>query len=649
VRLCLALEVLHRIRASHGRISARAIQVLGASCESGGFFLDGVDLAEDAGYHSPERLAGGPACPEDDTWAVGVLLYYALTGAKPFGGDTPGELLAQIRKFRPAPLFRLGFNLPNLQSVIDDVLCRDARRRIRTVTELRARLVKALPSTRELTVLKLGKPELSILADEATDGDGVKLTGVADREQIDRQIRDVLQRRDSFRRAATRAGLAEEDSEGLPTQQIHDRRAEPTPRSEAATRSGSPREGQEELPTRPSMEPPPSVELGLSWDDLPESQVPSSARVPTSGPEPLGVGVWADEESEIEVSHGSVASVPMAEGTEDTTRVRLGTASPRAAVVASSAGGGARGPGPQARSVGGAPRGSGEVPSVAPAAKRPAVQAHLSLDTHDSTFGTEGQSPWRRVAAAAAFVAIGGMAAYLLLGPRSTAPRGAAPTSAATAPAEGPPGAGSAAAEPTDSLRPGAGSRTAGPAPSANVSGSAAAGADSRFARRGDDVTGCVSALFPKGAFNKSKPKLDVVCTERDARKGAKALNVALVHGAGPGVLTQGMREWAQLSWYEMALFAAARAACCQAPVALSTRTGADACALDRALERLGQAAAWEDDVALGKAIEAFRETATCLLRQGGAGAYVQRGLPGRAATAAFKRFVARLGPAAGR
>ena len=40
-------------------------------------------------YLAPERLDGAPATPQADLWSVGVILYEALTGARPFAGDTP--------------------------------------------------------------------------------------------------------------------------------------------------------------------------------------------------------------------------------------------------------------------------------------------------------------------------------------------------------------------------------------------------------------------------------------------------------------------------------------------------------------------------------------------------------------------------------
>ena len=40
-------------------------------------------------YLAPERLDGRPASPRSDLWSLGVVLYEALTGARPFAGDTP--------------------------------------------------------------------------------------------------------------------------------------------------------------------------------------------------------------------------------------------------------------------------------------------------------------------------------------------------------------------------------------------------------------------------------------------------------------------------------------------------------------------------------------------------------------------------------
>lgn len=77
-------------------------------------------------YLAPERLHGAPATPADDVWAVAVVLYEALAGAKPFTGDTPAAVAATIAAASARPLATRRPNLdPSLAVVIDRALSRD--------------------------------------------------------------------------------------------------------------------------------------------------------------------------------------------------------------------------------------------------------------------------------------------------------------------------------------------------------------------------------------------------------------------------------------------------------------------------------------------------------------------------------------------
>jgi hypothetical protein len=55
-------------------------------------------------YVAPERLAGRPATVQSDVYSVGVVLYEALTGARPFAAATPVEMIRAIDQARPVPL-----------------------------------------------------------------------------------------------------------------------------------------------------------------------------------------------------------------------------------------------------------------------------------------------------------------------------------------------------------------------------------------------------------------------------------------------------------------------------------------------------------------------------------------------------------------
>jgi serine/threonine-protein kinase len=67
---------------------------------------DGTVLGTPA-YVAPERLTGGPALAASDVYALGLLLYRALTGRLPWDVDTKTQLLRAHLVRNPAPLPRL--------------------------------------------------------------------------------------------------------------------------------------------------------------------------------------------------------------------------------------------------------------------------------------------------------------------------------------------------------------------------------------------------------------------------------------------------------------------------------------------------------------------------------------------------------------
>lgn len=77
-------------------------------------------------YLAPERLAGHPATAASDQYALAVTLYEALTGEKPFLGETPMALATAMQTGTPIPVTtRCPGVDPRLAYVIDRAMARE--------------------------------------------------------------------------------------------------------------------------------------------------------------------------------------------------------------------------------------------------------------------------------------------------------------------------------------------------------------------------------------------------------------------------------------------------------------------------------------------------------------------------------------------
>ncbi len=100
--------------------------------------FDGADTLTAVGdvpgtlaYIAPERLAGGDATPESDVWAVGVLLWEALSGRHPFWGVPLQEVASAIHA-GALPLATERRELPRrLLAAVDGALAPEPRARPR--------------------------------------------------------------------------------------------------------------------------------------------------------------------------------------------------------------------------------------------------------------------------------------------------------------------------------------------------------------------------------------------------------------------------------------------------------------------------------------------------------------------------------------
>jgi serine/threonine-protein kinase len=92
-------------------------------------------------FLSPERIDGRPTTASSDIYAVGVLLYEALSGQRAFDGDTPVSVAYAVQHTTPTPLAELRPDLPaDVVAVVDRAMQRDPAARFATAKEMGAAL-----------------------------------------------------------------------------------------------------------------------------------------------------------------------------------------------------------------------------------------------------------------------------------------------------------------------------------------------------------------------------------------------------------------------------------------------------------------------------------------------------------------------------
>jgi eukaryotic-like serine/threonine-protein kinase len=123
------------------------------------------------GYVAPERLAGKPATAASDLYSVGVVLYEALAGRRPFVADSPLAVahLARTEDARPLDELRSGLP-PELVRVVHRALSRNPSRRYADAAAMREALMRVRDGRRPArtrsaaavdsgTTMHIGEPE----------------------------------------------------------------------------------------------------------------------------------------------------------------------------------------------------------------------------------------------------------------------------------------------------------------------------------------------------------------------------------------------------------------------------------------------------------------------------------------------------------
>jgi len=100
-----------------------------------------IELLATPGYLAPERIAGAPASERSDLYSVGVLVYEALSGRRPFRGATPLALMRAIERGDAESLTALRPEAPAaLVAVVARSMALDPGRRFGSASEMAAAL-----------------------------------------------------------------------------------------------------------------------------------------------------------------------------------------------------------------------------------------------------------------------------------------------------------------------------------------------------------------------------------------------------------------------------------------------------------------------------------------------------------------------------
>ncbi|MBC8072810.1 MAG: serine/threonine protein kinase, partial [Deltaproteobacteria bacterium] len=148
---------LHRPEGSEPKVKLMDFGVAKFTDGSGEVRTEHGALLGTPEYMAPEQFRGAAlAEPRTDIWAMGAILYRALTGKNAFGGPTVAATLLMVASDQPAPLRGLAPDVPEgLVDVVMRCLDKDPERRYADVAALDAALAPFDAPVRDLEPWRL--------------------------------------------------------------------------------------------------------------------------------------------------------------------------------------------------------------------------------------------------------------------------------------------------------------------------------------------------------------------------------------------------------------------------------------------------------------------------------------------------------------
>jgi hypothetical protein len=155
-------------------------------------------------------------------------------------------------------------------------------------------------------------------------------------------------------------------------------------------------------------------------------------------------------------------------------------------------------------------------------------------------------------------------------------------------------------------------------------------------AATGNKMATCVSAYLPKGTFIDTTPDFAWICAQPDPREGGTKLRATVIVSRPKDRVTEALKIFGRLGWYEMAAYAVVYRGCCGDAPALSLPEPAPGCPkLDAALNTVGRDAVGGGSV--DDALKALAAAIECEVKANHAGVYRHPGKPGAGEEDAFR------------
>jgi len=163
-QLCSALAPIHRVGRPHANLKPENVFIyhneegkqlvkivdVGSPIIFGAHHLAGErQVVGSPKYFSPEQASGESVGLPSDQFTLGIIGYLLLTGALPFFGATPDQLLSAIIESNPKPIHEREPNIaPEMVAVIDKCLQKDPAARFDGLRALATALAAAIKALR---------------------------------------------------------------------------------------------------------------------------------------------------------------------------------------------------------------------------------------------------------------------------------------------------------------------------------------------------------------------------------------------------------------------------------------------------------------------------------------------------------------------